>query len=353
MFAPIQSDDWIAGVPNTHVKFSMGSFFALLGAFYIFMRRILVQVDPKDVVPARVQKAFDTMSNGVLVLDKNGVILESNSAFRSTLKIEDEDLIGKYAKDLRWDGSENFQLPWERAVEHNEVVEGVRLVHSSVDGTQRPLMVNASNILDAKDRTAGALVRFQDVTEVEKANDELSDALAILEQNQIEITERNKELEYVASHDAMTNCLNRRAFFIQFEETMDEVHQQNQPLGCIMVDLDHFKSVNDRFGHATGDRVIQGVASILRQNCGEGDFTGRYGGEEFSCVFRNKTESECFAIAERIRYEIIAESPAWFPTGESATASIGLAMRGFVVGEGACEQLVDLADQALYDAKES
>lgn len=118
-----------------------------------------------------------------------------------------------------------------------------------------------------------------------------------------------------------------------------------------MVDLDHFKNINDRFGHAVGDEVIAGMAEILKSSCGEEDLVGRYGGEEFCVALFGLTLDNSKQLAERIRQDVATRSQEWLQEGERVTASIGVAI--LPDDPFTPMGLVNRADQALYAAKEA
>ncbi|MEM7302198.1 MAG: sensor domain-containing diguanylate cyclase [Pseudomonadota bacterium] len=353
VFMSGSAPNWIPGIPNAHTKFAGIAFLVLFALFYWFVRRILIEVDPKKVVPPRIQKAYDTMSEGVLLLDKSGVVLLCNQAFTKLSDVPTAEIVGKPASLLSWIIDKDTALPWENVMLTGQPVTGHRLHYLDGSGNTVSLLANVSAIETETGEPSGVLVTLDNVTELEATNQKLSLALDELKFSQDTLLERNKELEYAASYDALSKCLNRRALFARFEQAFRHASEQNMHLGCVMVDLDHFKTVNDRFGHAVGDRVIEGAASVLREHCGQDDFVGRYGGEEFCVVLSCRTEQACFELAETIRRKIVETSPAWFPSGEQATASIGLAMRVGQYSQNACDELVDRADQALYRAKET
>ena len=127
--------------------------------------------------------------------------------------------------------------------------------------------------------------------------------------------------------------------------------EERLELACIMVDIDHFKKVNDNFGHATGDEVIKMLADILRSSTRGDDLVGRYGGEEFCLVLPGMTDKVAMKVAERIRLRVKTESERQFNSGPRITASLGVAT--ILDGPESPEDLNNKADEALYLAKES
>jgi diguanylate cyclase len=184
-------------------------------------------------------------------------------------------------------------------------------------------------------------------------NEALMRTVASLEAAQTEILRQNRELERLASRDALTGCLNRRAFYALFEEKFAGGRTQGNELCCLMVDIDHFKRVNDEFGHAVGDQAIQAVADCIQSGIRLTDMVGRYGGEEFCLMFPQTTLVEATVLAERLRARVVAEagSRMRMAAGLTLTVSIGVSTSAF--GARAPLELIDQADRALYAAKES
>jgi len=158
-------------------------------------------------------------------------------------------------------------------------------------------------------------------------------------------------LQYLADHDVLTGCLNRRSFFEAFANKLEYAEKNGEEFACLMIDLDYFKRVNDHFGHAVGDLVISGMAKILKDNCGERDLVGRYGGEEFCIGLVDRTKDECSWLADQIREQVISQSSGWLNSVQTVTASIGIA----TIPDQSCtvKNIVNRADQALYEAKET
>lgn len=153
-------------------------------------------------------------------------------------------------------------------------------------------------------------------------------------------------LKTQAISEPLTGLYNRRYLLERFALEVARSHRSNQPLCCLMFDLDHFKTVNDRFGHLVGDEVLRMVARILRDALRPYDIIGRFGGEEFLVVAPTTTPAEATAIAERLR-RLIEQTPV---TGGSAvTISVGVA--ALHAGD-SLDQLIHRADQALYRAKD-
>jgi diguanylate cyclase (GGDEF)-like protein len=151
-----------------------------------------------------------------------------------------------------------------------------------------------------------------------------------------------------ALHDGLTGVYNRRYFEIQFDREQNLAQRNTQPLSLLLVDLDHFKSINDRFGHAAGDDVLRGVAKAMSGCLRNFDTLARYGGEEFAVILPQTDSINALKVAERLRRAV--ENTEIEGAGR-VTASFGLATFPFHARNG--EQLRLVADQALYAAKRS
>jgi diguanylate cyclase (GGDEF)-like protein len=168
---------------------------------------------------------------------------------------------------------------------------------------------------------------------------------------QDELGEKNRELEQLSISDGLTGLFNHRHLQDVVHEEFERARRTGEPLSVVMLDLDHFKRVNDLYGHPAGDRVLQDLAEILRHTAREIDKLGRYGGEEFLAVLPD-TEPEAAAIfAERVRERVAHHL---FPVGRGEplrlTVSCGTATYPHP-GVYNPKMLVQRADQAMYAAK--
>lgn len=163
----------------------------------------------------------------------------------------------------------------------------------------------------------------------------------------------NHKLAVAASTDELTACLNRGAFAARVDEALarDRGRRNNRSMGALLViDADHFKSINDRFGHAEGDEALRIIAAAIRPCLRAGDMLGRLGGEEFAVFLPGATPVNAADIAERIR-RAVAEAP-FQPSGRHhrLTVSVGGAVFDRPVG---FAELFRIADLHLYEAKDA
>ena len=155
---------------------------------------------------------------------------------------------------------------------------------------------------------------------------------------------RNEELDYLAARDPLTNCYNRRILFEVMNRDFLDLPQIEEY--CIlMVDIDHFKSVNDTYGHSIGDTVLCGVAELLQANIRKSDSVARFGGEEFCIILPNTTQEQAIRIAEAIRIKVEKATFDDIPV----TCSFGVTSIKFKARTPS--ELIEQADLALYEAK--
>ncbi len=318
--------------------------------YFFFLKKVMRELDPDQVLPDRVRSALDSLADGLLIVNHEGVIMFCNQALAKRIGINARKLTGKDSDSLDWVTEGDIEaLPWEPvlsgAVPVNETTLNLRVGHHQT----YKFIVNASPVKGEDSEVRGALVTFNDVTELEKKHAELEQTLANLEVSQAEIEEKNRELFALATRDPLTNLFNRRAFFDAFDSMFDHASQQNSRLGCIMLDIDHFKSVNDTHGHAVGDEVIIYLAETLTAFLGDVDIVGRFGGEEFCMLMPDASVEAAVQRAEKIRAYIEAGTNAHISVNLNITSSFGVSV--LPSSAKTPSELIEFADLALYEAK--
>jgi diguanylate cyclase (GGDEF)-like protein len=181
----------------------------------------------------------------------------------------------------------------------------------------------------------------------------LEDSLAAAKRDNLELAMKNSILTEISARDALTGLYNRWYVMEKIDSEMNRSLRHGSPVSILMLDIDHFKRVNDSFGHTAGDGVLRSVGQVLRDCCRVYDVPGRYGGEEFCVVLPETRVGNTTVVAERIRERMAANR---FEVGGDTvvvTASIGVAGIDSVEGEGVVSPstLIDRADRALYSAK--
>ena len=164
----------------------------------------------------------------------------------------------------------------------------------------------------------------------------------------IELLEANRRL---ALHDGLTHLLNRRAFDEQLDRAVSQATRAGQPLSLLMIDLDHFKQLNDTYGHSVGDQALQAAAAEIRLQVRGGDLAARYGGEEFAVILPDTDGPAAFRMAERLRKSLAAKVIKAANEPVQITASCGVSATD--LGYATPDELIRSADEALYASKET
>ncbi|MBU1437969.1 MAG: GGDEF domain-containing protein [Gammaproteobacteria bacterium] len=162
------------------------------------------------------------------------------------------------------------------------------------------------------------------------------------------IKDLQRQLQTMADHDVLTSCYNRRKVLEIAAIHLKKAKRYQQEFSVLVFDLDHFKQVNDTFGHAVGDCVLIGFVERVNAELRKPDELGRLGGEEFIAILPDTSAEAATALAERIRSKIAS----WFPAavqGQVQTCSIGIA--GYSLSLQSLDEVVAAADHAMYQAK--
>ncbi|MGB7931142.1 MAG: diguanylate cyclase [Gammaproteobacteria bacterium] len=338
-------DNPLSAVLTLFIAFPLGGFLLVSGIRY---RRFASPA----CVPYQVRTVLDALAEGVLLLDAKGRIMLANNAFANSVDKMPGALLGRKVSDLRWEFGRihEDEFPWDTVLRLGEIQTGKQLRLICPSGATRTFTVNAAPVKDGG-QYRGVMATFDDVTQLEEKNEQLEDMLGMLKKSRDEIRRQNRELQILATRDPLTDCLNRRSFFEKSEPVFETALRNGQQLACIMVDIDLFKSINDRYGHVKGDEVIRMVAQTLQASLRSSDTICRYGGEEFCISLPGLNIDQAIATAMRARTNIAAMN---FPeiSGDSSlrvTASFGITAIDREVADFA--HFIDRADQALYISK--
>ncbi len=319
----------------------------LLLVFSLYLKKVLKHISPSKVVPTRVRDALNSLSEGLLVLDKNNSIVLANDSFAAATGAASEELIGKKPSLLDFavsGAADNQELPWETTSRNSKPLKGVILIRGE-GADQRTYSVSTVPVRDNDNQSRGVVASFEDVTQLQRKQEELREALSTLKTSSDEIRTQNRELEWLATRDTLTGCLNRRSFFRDFELTWQKSQAEKLPMSGVMVDIDHFKAVNDNHGHGTGDEVLRVVSAAIMKTVGPDDLVCRYGGEEFTVLMPHTTIDEAEMKAEKCR---LAIKTLEFPKLK-VTASLGVS--ALCQDPESTQDLLDQADRCLYVAK--
>jgi diguanylate cyclase (GGDEF)-like protein/PAS domain S-box-containing protein len=206
----------------------------------------------------------------------------------------------------------------------------VRFLHAS--GAPVNVSVHGTLIRDAAGRPTQLLGQFQDVTERKRFE---------------------QQLQFMADHDPLTGLLNRRKFEIELERHVAQVQRYGAEGAVIVLDIDHFKQVNDTQGHNAGDELIVSIAGVLRSRLRDSDVLARLGGDEFAVLLPKADEREAARVAQALVHGVRNNTTLLSGEHKKVTTSVGVAMLDGDTEELSADSIVVDADLAMYDAKEA
>ncbi len=275
------------------------------------------------------QACIDNLPMPIFFKDADGVYVGCNKAFLAFLGRSAEAVVGKTAADVAPPELVRVYNEADRRVAQAE--EGVEIYEARApfaDGSHHDILFHKSAFRAKSGEVMGVAGAMFDITDRKRLEAQLTAA---------------------AERDSLTGLFNRRKFFELAERAREAGLAQGQALCAMVMDLDWFKSINDRHGHAAGDFVLQKIAELAQAHLRPGDVLGRAGGEEFYALLPNTNEAEAERVAERVRLAIAQGEFLFAGKRLKMTASIGVAQVGS--DEERLEPALARADGALYRAK--
>ena len=293
------------------------------------------------------RRIFEYAPDAMLVLGRDGRLCLVNAQAETLFGYDRSELLGRTVEMLvpaRFAGQHAaHRSRFMDEAQSRQMGRQQDLYAQRKDGSEFPVDVMLSPMIMAGEQLTLCVVR--DITERKAAQD-------ALEHQTNELLRLHAELELLANHDGLTGLYNWRAFYEHAGQLLTTAHRRHEKASILILDLDHFKQINDSFGHAEGDRVLQAAAAALKASARQSDIVARHGGEEFVIAAFGLDEAESLVAAERLRAAVAnIENLAC-----SVTTSVGVAT--FVPGTTSRQEpptlladLLDRADQALYHAK--
>lgn len=284
--------------------------------------------EEKEILSA----AIDQSSVGIVMTDIEGDIIYVNNAMEKMSGYKESELIGKNPRILKsgLTKKEIYKKMWKAI---------------SIGG-----IWNGEQINKRKDGT----FYYEDsrITPIYNKNNELKYYLAIKH----DITERKQleeKLKKIAIRDSLTDCYNRSYLMERLNQILDNYRRVGKDFSLVMLDIDHFKNVNDKYGHLAGDMVLVELVKIINEEIRSYDILGRYGGEEFILVLPDTNKEESYIIINRILNKIRENVFIYKNNKIKITFSAGIVESSEIdKDELSTESLISLADSRLYDAKD-
>lgn len=296
---------------------------SLTSALYVWA---IVSTGMLTVAPIVREHIFESMRDGVLVLNLSNQIMDYNSAATQIIPALAPSALGKKIEQIWRRGAETgaFAFGVDPAEDFEQELKWIRGKETHY------YRVRSSKLLKPNGQIAGRTIVIIDVTEH---------------------VELQNKLRHLAEIDGLTNIYNRTTFMEKSREQLEEAKSLQQPLSFILFDVDHFKQINDRYGHSIGDLALQHIVDICKQQLQADDLFGRYGGEEFALCLSNTSINQAGKVANSIREQIAATPLLLSAESIVLTASFGAtAARGSDIP---LEALLREADIALYQSKNS
>ena len=206
--------------------------------------------------------------------------------------------------------------------------------------------------LDPWKKVSRYVALYTDITESIRTSEQVDRERSLRK----ELSKKNRELAINANTDPLTGVSNRRAFDEFRKTAIEQVCKKTQPISVLMLDLDKFKNVNDTYGHAAGDQVLQEVTRRWSQQIRNSDILARFGGEEFTILLPQTTKAQAELVAEKCK-DVTSGTPITIDLGDQkqltfvVKVSIGLASTDRIINEAGLDMLMKQADDALYQAK--
>jgi len=275
-----------------------------------------------EVVPLARDVIFDRMGDGVLVFDAADRLIDFNPAMQAMLPQLHKTQIGQPAA----------QVLAAQADLLAQITAGAPgPVELEVNGTGKThyYQSHLSPVLDGRRRVAGKIVTLQDYSQTRQLIEQMRD---------------------LATHDPLTGCNNRRHFTELALREIERLHRHAGAISLICVDLDHFKIVNDTYGHAAGDTALQLTAALLTRMSRKTDVLARLGGEEFLLLLPETPPAAALATAERLRQALEQQTMTYEGRTMTVTGSFGVTGLDQAAGV-SLETMLRCADKAVYDAK--
>ncbi len=298
------------------------------GRFFVFLRDVTQQKLDNDRL-RQAAAVFGSTNEGVMITDPRGTIQMVNAAFCALTGYSEEEVLGQPANMLNSGRHDTlfYQEMWSSILETGSW-QG-EIWNRRKDGTTYPELLSVSSVLDDAGHISHYVGVFADISRLK---------------------ESEQKLAYLAHHDMLTGLPNRLMLQARLESSLSIAKRQKEQLALLLLDLDRFKDVNDSFGHAAGDELLQQVAQTLQSQLREADSVCRMGGDEFAILLDGIHRTE---DAGKVANEIISALTKTWDLSNGCSVAIGASIGISIYPSQSedAEALLQHADAALYRAK--
>jgi len=296
-----------------------------------------------NLVPVARSHLIENMSDGVLVIDAQGRIVDVNPSMKNFLDEEPSSYLGRNVSEILDAWNENT----DHLLTGLETRTELRLPQKP----SRYLDLRMTPLYDEDKNLGGRLIIFRDVTDRKEVEKDLRYAMDRMQTQLIEIGLLQSQLREQAIRDPLTNLFNRRYLEETLERELARAAREVYPLCIVMMDIDHFKDVNDTYGHEAGDLVLRTLAEMVTGQSRQGDFVCRFGGEEFVLVMPNITIDVAKERVSSLHRSIAALYISFGRFNLNITMSMGISW--YPKHGETKKELLRAADRALYTAKDA
>jgi diguanylate cyclase (GGDEF)-like protein/PAS domain S-box-containing protein len=274
--------------------------------------------------------AVEHSSSAILIMNRKGIVQYVNPAMTRSSECSEAEMLGKHV--TLFDRSSSPDVDYKTP--SDQLLSGKswrgELQTRRKNGEKVWNAVTVSPVTDSLGAVTHFILIAEDISETKKLED---------------------ELRHLATTDPLTGLLNRRSFLSLAEQQVARLKRYPGSLSVAMLDVDHFKSINDRYGHQAGDEVLRELSAFCNGCMREQDFMGRLGGEEFAFVMPETSLEQAMLVADRLRAEVSSRKIR-LPGGNEVTVTVSVGTAAFKEPENGIDAVLHRADQALYRAKQ-
>jgi diguanylate cyclase (GGDEF)-like protein/PAS domain S-box-containing protein len=297
-----------------------------------------------DIIPLARDLLVENLRDGIMVLDLSNRVVDINPSLAKILRLTYDQLIGKPIEKV----CGSMPVLNEICIQEST---GTFETHITNHNTITYYEINSSTIQDKRASFIGRLIEIRNITDLKTTELKLREANKQLTRQVAEIEELRQQMEEMAIHDSLTGLFNRRTLADFLEREIAQAQRSSRPLVVVLMDIDHFKNINDDFGHQAGDRVLIELGQLILQKTRQGDFACRFGGEEFVIVIPEIEIPDALRRIDQLREEVNGRIFLFNQQSMQITLSAGIAV--YPKNGETIDALLFASDQALYMAKNS